>query len=152
MSDSILSTQSTTTKEFTQSWVTGGLSPEEVLERLDSYGIEWYVTGTGNFMAKLWQIGAEDFVPREKVAKIMEGRAVPSEASALEWVSQHLSELQECYAGQWIAVADDRVVAASPNLPGLTGQLAAMDVGTPFITEIPLEPVVWHTAYATRIV
>lgn len=110
------------------------------------------VTEKGDLMVKLWQIGAEDFVPKEQVARILEGRTVPSEATALEWVSQHLLELQNTFAGRWIAVAGDQVVAASPNLRGLMEQLADMDVGTPFITEIPSKPVVWHTAYAQRII
>ena len=82
----------------------------------------------------------------------MEGRSIPSEANALEWVSQHLPELRESYAGQWIAVVDNQVVGASPDLTGLTEQLDGIDIKTPFITEIPSEPVVWHTAYAKRVI
>lgn len=152
MNNSSPSTQSVATKEVIQSWVTGSLSPDEVLERLDSYQIEWFLVPKGDLMVKVWQIGAEDFVPTEQVARILDGRSIPSEASALAWVSQHLSELRETYAGKWIAVVGDRVVAASPSLPGLTEQFANMDVGTPFITEIPSQPVVWHTAYAKRII
>lgn len=135
-----------------QSWGTGSFSQEELLTRLDSYGIVWYATHQGDLLVKTWQVAAEDFVPREQVAEIREGRSLPSDASALEWVSQHLSELEQSHAGQWIAVVSDQVVAASPSLPALTEQLARMDVGTPFITEIPSGPVVWDTAYARRII
>ena len=63
------STQVTDTKEIIHSWVSSGLPAEELLNNLDSYGIEWYVTEKGGLLLKLWQIGPESFVPKEQVAK-----------------------------------------------------------------------------------
>lgn len=151
MNNLVLPTQSEETKEILHSWVTGTGRPEEVLQRLDYYDIEWYVTERGRVMVKVWQVGAEGFVSEDRMAEIMEGRDYPPEANALEWVSQHLSELQKDYAGHWIAVVGDRLVAASVDLPGLTAQLASIDVGTPLVTEIPTEPVVRDMAYATHL-
>lgn len=136
------------TKSITDSTATGSLSPQEILERLDSYGIEWYVTERGDLLIRYWQVAAEGFVRPEQVARIREGRAIPDEADALEWVSRHLAELQEKYPGRWIAIAGSRVVAASATLPDLLQQLSTLRIDRLFITEVPAEPAVWETAYA----
>lgn len=136
------------TKEILESIVTSSLSPEKILERLDSYEIDWYLTDAGDLMIRYWQVGAEDFVPAEHVGRIREGRTIPLEASALEWVSRHLADLKTRYAGQWVAVVDEQVVAASANLPDLLQQLRNAGIEHPFITEIPAGPLVWTTAYA----
>ena len=136
------------TKEIVESVATSNLPPEEILKRLDSYGIDWYLTGAGDLMLRYWQVGVEDFVPREHVGRIREGRMVPREASALEWLSRHLHDLRAKYAGQWIAVVDNQVVAASTSLPGLLQQVRDSGMENPFITEIPTKPLIWTTAYA----
>ena len=46
------------TKNIHQSIVTSGLPPEEILKRLDSSGIQWYVTEKSDVMIRYWQIGA----------------------------------------------------------------------------------------------
>lgn len=136
------------TKSIIDSTATGSLSPQEILEQLDSYGIEWYVTERDNLLIRYWQVAAEGFVLPERVAEIREGRSIPDEADALEWVSRHLSELQEKYASSWIAIAGNRVVAASTTLSDLLQQLSTLRIDCPFITEVPAEPPVWKTAYA----
>lgn len=139
---------STITKEIVESVVTGGASPQEVLERLNSYGIEWYLTEKGDLPIKYWQVGAEDFVPAEHVARIREGRAVPNDASTLEWLSQQLPELRKRYADHWIAVVENEVVAAAPTLPDLLQRIRDAAIEHPFITEIPSQPLIWTTTYA----
>ena len=128
--------------------VTGSDSPEEILRRLDSYDIEWYVTEQGDLMIRYWQVGAEDFVPTELAGRIREAQIVPHEADALEWFSAHLRELEATYAGQWIAVVDDQVIASASDLSHLLEQVHRAGVHDPLITEIPSSPVVWTTAYA----
>jgi hypothetical protein len=136
------------TKEIIESVVTSGLPPEEVVKQLDSYGIEWYVTEEGDLMLRYWQVGAEDFVPTEHVARIREGRTAPQEATSLEWVSRNLADLRARFAGQWIGIANGEVVASAASLPELLARLRAGGVEKPLITEIPAGPIVWHTAYA----
>lgn len=134
--------------EIVESAVTSGLTPEETLRRLESAGINWYITDQGDLMIRYWQVAAEGFVSPEHVGRIQIGRAAPEEASALEWVSRHLSELRSRHAGQWIAVAEDRVMATDPDLGGLLDQLRTARVERPFITQIPAGPITWITAYA----
>lgn len=136
------------TKELIKSVVTSSLPPEEILERLDSYAIDWYLTDEGDLMIRYWHVGAEDFVPVEHVATVRAGRTIPSEARALEWLSRHLREIRTRHAGQWIAIATDRVVAASTTLPDLLQQVRELGITEPFITEMPVERVIWTTAYA----
>ena len=138
------------TKEIVESVVTSSLPPEELLERLDSYGVEWYLTEEGDLMIRYWQVGAEDSLPPEHIGRIQEGRTVPREASMLEWLSRHLHDLRTRYAGQWIAVGEDQVVAASSNLADLLQQVRDSGIEHPFITEIPAGPVIWTTAYAQQ--
>ena len=136
------------TKEFIESVMTSSLSPERILEQLDRYGIEWYLTEQSDLMIKYWQVGAEDFLPVEHAARIREGRAVPREASELEWLSKHLGDLRVRYGGQWVAVVDNEVVAASGSLADLMQQVRDLDIDRPFVTEIPARPLIWATAYA----
>lgn len=134
-------------KNFAESIATSRLSPEEILQQLDSYGVEWYLTEQGDLMIKYWQVGAEDFVPPERVGTIQTGPA-PAEANSLEWVSHHLAQLRQQYSGQWIAVVGEEVVASAPTLPQLLGHVAELGIDRPFITEIPVGPITWITTYA----
>lgn len=138
----------TPTKEIIDSIVTGSLPREEILARLNSFGIEWYLTERGDLMIRYWQVGAKDFVPTEHTARIREGQRLPPEASMLEWLSGNLRELEARYAGQWIAGVGNQVVAASSSLPGLLEQLRDLRIESPFITQIPAGPVIWSTTYA----
>ena len=136
------------TMDIVESAVTSGLTPEETLRSLESAGINWYITDQGDLMIRYWQVAAEGFVSPEHVGRIQIGHAAPEEASALDWVSRHLDELRRQYAGQWIAVMEDRVVAIAPNLAGLLDQIHAAGVERPFVTQIPAGPIIWITAYA----
>lgn len=136
------------TKQIVESIVTSGFPPEEILQQLDSYGIDWYVTERGDLMIRYWQVGAEDFVPIERVATIRESRPVPSDAEALEWLSTHLRDIRARYGGQWIAIVGNTIVSAAPNLPSLLRELHQAGVERPLITEVPAERVIWTTAYA----
>lgn len=135
------------TKKILESIVTSGLPPEEILKRLDSYGIQWYVTEKSDLMIRYWQIGTEDFVPVERIARIRESQTVPAEASALEWLSGHLREVKADYADRWIAIIDNEVVADAESLPALLQKVHDARIENPFVTFIPAEPIIWSTAY-----
>lgn len=135
-------------KQVVDSIVTSNLPPEELLKSLDSYGIDWYLTDAGDLMIRYWQIGADNFVPAERVGRIQAGRELPSQAYALEWLSAHLPDLRTKYAGQWIAVIDNQVAVFAKTLPELLQQVRASGLQNPFITQIPASPLVWNTAYA----
>lgn len=138
------------TMDIVRAVVTAGGRPEDIRQQLDSLGIEWHIAESGDLWIRSWQIGAEDFVPRERVAQIRGSHTPPTQASDLDWVSRNLTELEATYAGQWIAVDRGKVVAAATDLPGLLQQIAELGVEGPFITQIPSEPVVWTTAYHAR--
>lgn len=127
--------------------VTGSGRPEDISQQLDSLGIEWHITESGDLWIRSWQVVAEDFVPMDRVAQIEGSHTPPTQASDLDWVSRNLTELEATYAGRWIAVDRGKVVAAATDLPGLLQQIAELGVEGPFITEIPSEPVIWTTAY-----
>ena len=137
-------------KDIVESVTTSGLPPEEMLQHLDSYGIEWYLTDQGDLMIKYWQVGAESLIPPERVATIKSGRAVPNEAQALEWVSHHLPQLRQQYAGQWVAVVAAAVAASAPSLSELLQRVEELGIERPFITEIPAGPITWITTYHAR--
>lgn len=136
------------TKGFVKSAITSSLPAEEILKQLESYGVEWYVTERGDLMIRYWQIGAERFASPEVVARIRQRQQVPAEADTLEWLSESLAELGARYAGRWIAVVKNQVIADAPDLAELLVQIRESGIEHPFITQIPLEPVVWTTAYA----
>ena len=130
-----------------ESVLTGSRSPEEVLESLNKLDIESYITEKGDLMIKYWQVGAENFVPAERVAEFRARTAEPRGAESLEWVSKHLSELQASYGDKWIAVAEDQVIASADDLSQLVEALDELNVDNPFVTQIPAGPIVWHTLY-----
>lgn len=139
------------TKRILESVATSGLSPEEILQQLDSYGFEWCLTEQGDLMIKYWQVGAEGFVSPERAGTIRT-RPAPEEANSLEWVSRHLSELRRQHAGQWVAVVGDKVAASAPTLPQLLERVGELGIDCPFLTEIPTGPITWITTYARPLV
>jgi hypothetical protein len=118
------------------------------LEQLTSCGIDWLLTEQGDLMIKYWQVGAEGFVPPERVAHIRLNHPASADITELEWVSQHLDELREQYAAQWIAVVGGQVVASAPSLDQLLQAVDAAGVQQPFVTQIPAGPVIWNMTYA----
>jgi len=139
-------------KHIIESVATSGLSPEEVLQKLSSSGVEWYLTEQGDLMIKYWQLGAEGFVSPERVGTIQSQENAPVHANALEWVSGHLDELRQNYAGRWVAILGNVVVESAPTLPQLLARIAELGIEQPFLTEIPTGPVTWITTYARLFV
>ena len=138
------------TEENVRSAVTGSRPPEEILNQLDSYGIEWYVTDQGDLLIRSWQVAAEDFVPAERVAEVRQDHTIPDDADALEWVSANLEQLTREYAGNWIAISNNEVVAASTTLQELLSLIEAQSIQNPFLTRVPETPIIWETAYANK--
>lgn len=135
-------------KTYTESGITSSSPQEELLRQLDQFGVEWYITDEGTLRIKYWQIGAENFAPFEQIAELRKGGHILTEADAMEWVSRHLDKLRAQYAGNWIAVVDNEVVAASSDFSDLLAQMEARRIEKPFITQIPAQQIVWDTAYA----
>jgi hypothetical protein len=125
------------------------IKPEEALAALREMGIEWYLTEGGDLMIKYWQVGAKGFIAAEHTAAIRMQQDRPPELSNLEWLSQHLNDLQQKYAGQWIAVEGDTVVATAPDIGGLLNQTKHLNIEKPFVTKIPLGDIVWQTAFTS---
>ena len=91
-------------------------------------------------------IAAEDFVPREQAAIVRAKRGTPERGYELDWLSRNITEIETRYAGHWIAVSGDEVIAAAQNLHDLLGQIVGVE--KPFITFIPAGRVVWKFTYA----
>ncbi|MFQ5914132.1 MAG: DUF5678 domain-containing protein [Nitrospinota bacterium] len=136
-------------KEIVESFLTSGFSPEETLKQLDSLGIEWFLTQQGDLMIKCWQVGTSDFVSPGEVTNLQGDESTLSEADALDWLSANLEDLMTNYAGQWIAIIEDKVVAYSRDLADLMKKIRESGVRNPLITQIPEGPIVWETAYGS---
>jgi len=134
-------------KTYSESTLTSAFPQEELLSQLEQLGVEWYITEKGTPWLKYWQIGAEDFVPIERIAELREGGEMHPEANALDWVSQNLVYLRKVYAGKWIAVIGDQVDCAAEDLPSLLQLIRDRAVDQPFITQIPAAPIVWATTF-----
>ena len=135
------------TKSIIESLVTSGGPIDDILQQLESFGIDWYVTEQGDLMVKYWQVGAERLVPLDHVARIHTSQSLPTAAEALEWLSSNLDYLRALYAGQWLAIVGHKVVASAPDLPALLTATADLEGVTPFITQIPADPISWRTAF-----
>jgi hypothetical protein len=135
-------------KSFVESIPTSSVTPEEILSKLESFDIDWWITERGDLFIRYWQIGAENFVPVERVVEVRSGRPAPKNADRLEWVSEQLEGLRASYAGRWVAITEVGVVASALDLSDLVAEIDRADVKEPFITQIPEDPVVWRTAYA----
>ena len=136
-----------TTTGIIESLVTSGLPVDDILKQLDSLGIDWYLTEQGDLILRYWQVVAERLVPVEHVARIRASQSVPTAAEALEWLSTNLDDLRTQYADQWLAIVGHEVVASAPDLPSLLTATAGLEAVTPFITQIPAQPVSWQTAF-----
>ncbi len=92
-----------------------------------------------------------NFVPMERVDEFQANVPAPLQSDALDWVGLHLAELQTRYGGRWIAVANEEVVASADDLPGLMAALEGIGVDSPFVTQIPDQPIAWDTLYGNPI-
>jgi hypothetical protein len=128
------------------STITAARTPEEILDTLDRFGIEWFISEEGTLSIKYWQVVADKFIPLEQVAIIKQRMpATCVQENELEWLSENLDSLKEEYAGKWIAICKNRVAAFATNLPELLNLTRECD--KPFITQIPAGPVVWTFTY-----
>lgn len=136
-------------KRFLESIPTSSVDPSEIVERLNSLDIEWWITDSGDLFIRYWQLGAEDFMPPEHVALVRAGQMPSPQADKLEWVSQQLDMLRAAHTGQWVAITDDGVVASAPDLAQLLTEIDALDADVePFVTQIPEEAPIWNMTYA----
>jgi hypothetical protein len=126
---------------------TGANSPKGILEHLDKIGMECYVTEKGGLAVKYWQI-FPGFVSEEHAAVIRANRSSQAEGSRMDWLSENLQSIQERYAGQWIAIGNNEIVASAPTLPELLTLID--DIDKPFITFIPTEPPIWTFTYGIK--
>lgn len=137
-------------KSVIESITTSGLSPDEILSKLDSFDIQWYLSEGGKLYIRYWQLCAEDFVPPEQIGEIRNHQQIPREAAALEWLSNQLSAIKEMYVNRWIAIDNEAVFADAENLPTLLEMINNAGVENPFITFIPPDPIIWNTAYGQQ--
>ncbi len=122
-------------------------SPQEILAHLDKIGMECYETQKGDLTVKCWRF-IEDFVSDEYAAIIRSYRSSPMEGDKMDWLSKNLQTIQEKYAGQWIAVGDNEIIASAPALPELL--ILIGDIDRPLVTFIPTEPIVWTFTYGIQ--
>jgi len=134
-------------RKMIESVTTCAKCPEGVLSHLDKIGLECYVTEKGDLAIKCWQI-KEGFVSEEYAGIIRSSKSSPMEADRMDWLSKNLQTIKEEYAGQWIAIGDNEIIASSPSLPELL--ILIGDVDKPLITFIPAEPIVWTFTYGIQ--
>lgn len=123
-------------------------TPEEALDALAKIGVDCYITREGTLMYRYWQVGTTGFVSPEKAAIIRSTRESPEQSDKLDWLSENLQSIQQDYAGQWVAIYENRIVASANDLPSLMNQITQLD--KPFITFIPADEIVWNFAYAIK--
>jgi len=142
-----ISSIGTSSRSIIESLVTSGYPIDDILQQLDSAGIEWYVTEQGDLIVRYWQVGAEGLIPPDHVARIRASQPVPAGADALEWLSTNLDDLRRRYGGQWVAIVDHEVIASAQDLAALLAATADMGVQSLFVTQIPAQPITWETAF-----
>ena len=125
----------------------GSKSPEEALDALTKMTVDSYVTREGTLMYRYWQVATTGFVTPEKAAIIRSTRESPEQSDELDWLSENLQSIQQDYAGQWVAIYENRIIASSNDLPSLMNQITQLD--KPFITFIPADEIVWNFAYGS---
>jgi len=119
-------------------------SSRELIAHLGKLGIDFEVTKTGDLAIKTWLI-LSGFVSEEDAAELRAEFPPTTEGNKLDWLSENLQSIQENYAGQWIAIGNNEIVAAAPTLPELLTLIDEID--KPFITFIPTEPLIWTLTY-----
>lgn len=138
-------------KRFLESIPTSSVDPTDIVEKLNTLDVEWWITDSGDVFIRYWQLGAEDFMPPEHVACVRAEKMPPPQVDKLEWVSQQLDTLRAVYAGQWVAITDEGVVASAPDLGALLALISDQGLQQPFVTQIPEETPIWSTAFGLRL-
>ena len=59
---------------------------------------------------------------------------------ALRWIDGHSADIFPRYAGQWIAVDDDALVAVAPDLPTVMRIASEQGHRLPFVMQVPTKP------------
>jgi uncharacterized protein DUF5678 len=67
----------------------------------------------------------------------------------LNWIGSHSEELYPRYAGQWIAVDDEKLVAVAPDLPAVMRLAAERGHRLPLVMQVPIEPLA-NLAFSVR--
>jgi len=134
-------------RDIIASTTTSAKSPQEFLEALTRFDIDWHVSEEGALMIKYWQIAAEGFVSPEQAGIIRSTKQSPDQSDELDWLSKNLDSVRQDYANQWVAICGNRIVAAATDLPDLMSQIIEFD--KPFITFISSDQVVWNFTYAS---
>lgn len=57
---------------------------------------------------------------------------------AQQWLATHGKDAEK-YSGQWVAVGENGILAASPSFKELMAQVEQLDVFMPLITKIPTD-------------
>ncbi len=133
-------------KKDIASTLTSANSPQEILESLTKAGFDCHITEEGDLWYRYWQIGSKGFVSKEQAVIIRIAQKSPEQSDELDWLSKNLHSIRQDYAGQWIAIYENRIVGSAEDLPGLLTQIAQID--KPFITFIPSGQIVWNFTYA----
>jgi len=129
-----------------ESITTGAKAAGEILDTLEKLSIDWYLSEEGTLMIRYWQVGAENFVSPERAAVIRSSKKSAGQVDELDWLSKNLQDVRAQFGGQWVAVYNNAIVAAAPDLAHLMSKITEFD--RPLITFIPADPVVWNFAYA----
>jgi hypothetical protein len=106
--------------------------------------VEWFVASGGDLRVRSWQLAApepDDLRTRHEPA---------AGTDHLEWLSEHLDDLEREYAGSWVAILDGAVVASAPTLPELLD--ASRDFDRPFITEVVPPPATLKMTFGQQVV
>lgn len=123
-------------------------SPKELLSKVGRYDIDTYVAESGDlWMRPSWQVAVKGFLTSEEARQYRAQQAqgsTPRQVAALEWVSQHLDDLQARFPGQWIGLVGEDVVATGATVQDLIEALRRRGSDGAFITQIPAGPVTWE--------
>jgi hypothetical protein len=74
----------------------------------------------------------------------------PEPVDDLDWLIFNIVELRHQYAGQWIAIAQGRVVASTSTVPELKEVIETTGVERPLVTFINGQEPNWNMAYGSQ--
>lgn len=125
----------------------GAMDDADAIEEvLNDFDFEWHVSDSGTLSVKMWQVAAEGLFSPAVTSELRERQDVERE-EPLNWVSEHMEELRQNYAGQWIAVGGQQVVAHANSFPELLDVLDQEEREDAFVTSVPEEPVTAHMTF-----